>query len=526
MKSVKFWKRPAFFYVLWLAAMAALGVLFWSQGISMGWLLLGLIPLLVFACRPSSQLHSVCLEGDSKLKTGITILVAVVTIAICVLPMDWLPLWNGEVPDHRNQYELMAENILEGRFYFDYEDGEELLKLENPYDPAQRHEAGVYYHWDHAFYKGRYYMYFGVVPVFWVFLPYRVLTGNSLPAYQGTQLFVTIAICGIFMLLRMIAKRFFPKMSFGAVLTLSSAISIMSMWYSTVEPALYCTAITAGIALEVWSLYFFFKAVWVETQENEQIALATIGATLGALVFGCRPTIALANVVVLPLLVTFLKKHTFSWKLLGKLCIAVLPYVLVGAALMYYNYARFEDPFEFGQTYQLTAADQSNYATKLDFQEIIRILNGLGESLLQFPKFSEEFPYLRHGGVLINFPILLFIFSALRRDSRKALGRAKISGLFLSLIMVSVVITVMGVVWTPFLLERYHMDFYFLLGIGCFIAVGIWCRTERPAVRKKINTGIVVMSTVTVMSCFLLGLRAVNTYYPEKVEQIGRFLFG
>ena len=525
MKFIKILKKPVCFYALWLAVMISLGILFGKSGISMGWLLLGVIPLLVFVCRPASQMHKVCVEGDSKLKTAITVVVAVITVSVCVLPMNWLPLWNGEVPDHRNQYELMAENILEGRLHFDYEDGEELLKLENPYDPNQRHEAGVYYHWDHAFYKGRYYMYFGVVPVFLAFLPYRVLTGSDLLAYQGTQFFAAIAIIGIFMLLRMLAKRFFPKMSFGAVLTLSATVSVMSLWYSTVEPALYCTAISAGVALEVWSLYFFVQAVWVEKQENEQIALATIGALLGALVFGCRPTIALANVVVLPMLVVFLKQHKFSWKLLGKLCIAVLPYVLVGAALMYYNYARFEDPFEFGQAYQLTAADQSNYATKLDFKEIIRILNGLGSSLLQFPGFTEEFPYLRHGGVLFNFPILLFIFSALRRNSRKALRRDKISGVMLSLLAVSVIITVMGVVWTPFLLERYHMDFYFLLGIACFIAVGAWSRTERPAVRQKINIGVAVMSAVTVLSSFLLGLRQVQVYYPEKVEQIGKFLF-
>ena len=41
----------------------------------------------------------------------IAFVVALITIMICVLPMDNLPKWNGEIPDHRNQYELMAEAI-------------------------------------------------------------------------------------------------------------------------------------------------------------------------------------------------------------------------------------------------------------------------------------------------------------------------------------------------------------------------------------------------------------------------------
>lgn len=526
MRVVNFLKRPVCIYVIWLVTMAWLGVLFSGWGINLGWLLPGVIPILVYTCRSSSWLHRISMEEDSKKKIAITCLVAILTIFACVYPMDRLPIWNGEIPDHRNQYELMAENILDGRLHFDYGDEDQLLQLENPYDPAQRQEAGVQYHWDHAFYNGRYYMYFGVVPVFLAFLPYRILTGTSLHAYQGTQLFAAVAIIGIFVLLRMLAKRFFPKMSFGAVLAFSAAVSFMSIWYSTAEPALYCTAITAGIALEVWSLYFFVRAVWVEKNENEQIALATVGALLGALVFGCRPTIALANVIVIPMLAVFLKQRSFSWKLMGKLCVAALPYVIVGATLMYYNYVRFEDPFEFGQAYQLTVADQTAYTVKLNFKEIIRILNGIGDNFFHLPDLSEKFPYLNHGGAFLNFPILYLIFSALRRESRNALRKESLSGMLTGILVATVIITIMGVLWTPYLLERYRMDIYFLLGIGCFVAIGGWYYTESPKVQMKLNTGIVIMSLLTVLSSALFCLREIGAYYPEKVERLGKLFFG
>ena len=366
-----------------------------------------LVVLVLFALRPSSLLHKVNLENSTVIKKLFTLLVALLTVAACILPMDMLPLWNGEVPGHRNQYELMAENILEGRLDFAYGDEAGLLELENPYDPAERKAAGVIYHWDHAFYDGHYYMYFGVVPVFLAFLPYRVLTGTALTTYHATQLFTAVTIAGIFMLFDLLAKRFFKRLPYSVYLLLSVAFSAMSVWYAAAEPALYCTAITAALALEVWSLYFFMRAVYVEKRENRQILFAGIGALLGALVFGCRPTIALANLLVIPMLMAFLKQRKVTGKLLGKLCLAALPYAMVAAGLMLYNYARFDDPFEFGQKYQLTVADQSQYSVALHADTVLRIINDTISNFFATGKIKTAFPYVRTSSVFFNFPILL-----------------------------------------------------------------------------------------------------------------------
>ena len=115
-------------------------------------------------------------EGCKKL---LTIFVLAATVLIAILPMRLAPLWNGEQPGHRNQYEKLAEAFLEGHLDIDYGDMDpKLLALENPYDPAERQKAGVFYHWDHSFFNGKYYMYFGVVPVVLVFLPFRAVFGQ------------------------------------------------------------------------------------------------------------------------------------------------------------------------------------------------------------------------------------------------------------------------------------------------------------------------------------------------------------
>src|SRR5699024_12371736 len=188
----------------------------------------------------------------------------------------------------------------------DEEDKEKQSNMKNLYETHERIVNKLVNRWDHEYYDVHYYMYFGVVPVFLIFLPYRIITGMPLTTYHATQVFVAVFIIGIFVLFRLLAKLFFKNLSFWVYLALSVSFSVMSVWYSTVEPALYCTAITCAMVLEIWSLYFYIRAVWAETRENRQIAYAFIGAFLGALAFGCRPPIALANILFLPMLIFFL----------------------------------------------------------------------------------------------------------------------------------------------------------------------------------------------------------------------------
>ena len=457
-------------------------------------------------------------------KSLVAALVALLTILLCVLPMGELPLWNGEKPGHRNQYELMAEAILEGRITFDYGDEDALLALDNPYDPEERKAARVPYHWDHAYYDGQYYMYFGIVPVFLAFLPYRLLTGEALTTYHATQLFVAVAIVGVFVLLLTLRRRFFPSLPYGICLCLSVAFSVMSVWYATAEPALYCTAITAAIMLMVWSLYFFIRGVWVEERENRQIALAAAGALLGALAFGCRPPIALAGLLVIPALVEFLRGRKFTVKLLGKLALAALPYLVVGVSLMVYNTVRFDDPFEFGQAYQLTVADQSQYRVTLNGEMLKRIVKGLGEMFFDHNGRTAVFPFVRTNGVFLNFPILFLSLGIADPRAFRAMREKRLSWLVLGLAVTVLVITAFDVMWSPYLLERYRMDVYFLMGLLCFLAVGLWYESADKWTRRGIVTLVAVLSAVTVISAFLLYLCRVNVSYPDRVSAIAAVL--
>lgn len=235
-----------------------------SKTLLAGYFIWGVFFVILFCLRPGSVLHTITIEAKSRNTRWLSFLTLTMTILLCVLPMSLSPSYNGEKPDYMNQYELLTESFLEGHLYIDYDDIDpKLIALDNPYDPEAREAADVSFHWDHAFYNGHYYMYFGVVPVFLLFLPYRLLTGMSLTTYHATQIFTALFIAGVFSLFYMLGKTFFKKLSLGLYLTLSTAFSVISVWYAVSAPALYCTAISAAVCMEIWSFFFFIRAVFI-----------------------------------------------------------------------------------------------------------------------------------------------------------------------------------------------------------------------------------------------------------------------
>jgi hypothetical protein len=296
-----------------------------------------------------------------KKKIGIIISV-IFTLLICTIPMGLSPEWNGKNMYHRNQYELLAESMLKGKVDIEYDSVfyDELSKMENPYDTEKRTEDNIQYKWDHAYYKGKYYMYFGVVPVIVTFLPYRLITGHSLNTYHATQIYVGIFIIGIFYLFYYLKNKTKSKISTIEYIIASIAVSLASIWYAVDYPALYTTAITSGLMFSILSIIMFMKCI---LDDKKSIKYLILGSLFGALIFGCRPTIGFVNILFFPALLSVIKKEKREEKILITL-LSLLPYIIIAILLMLYNYVRFESVFEFGQTYQLTDSDQTKMLAK------------------------------------------------------------------------------------------------------------------------------------------------------------------
>lgn len=431
------------------------------------WCFIGLV---LWFIRPNSPLHQGYFSMGKTAQRWFSVILCVATILLCVLPMTVSPIWTGEEVTYRNQYEVMADRMLEGHLTFDYEPDPALLAMENPYDRDARDEQGVEYHWDHAFYNGKYYMYFGVVPEFLAFIPYKLITGQSLPSYRATRLFTAVFIIGLFVMMKKLAERYFPKLTKAAYAFGCVSFSVFSAWYFTAAPAMYCTAISAAVCLEIWSIILFYSALFETKTEKGTVAAMTAGSLLGALVFGCRPPVALANIVFFPFLIAIIRAKKIKKRLIPRVALILLPYVVVGISLMLYNYVRFDNPFEFGQSYQLTVADQSHYGNLLSRLKPKTILRTIRYYLADF-RPNKDLPHI---GILIASPMitLSILWILCCKKGLKALFTSDILPCFLTLCLAVGIIIVFNSACAPYPRPRYRADFNWILSLLSFIAIG------------------------------------------------------
>jgi len=112
-----------------------------------------------------------------------------------------------------------------------------------------------------------------------------------------------------------------------------------AMWEVPITSAHACAM--AGILAIFWSLHATRRRFW-------WLVLASVA--LGFAV-GARPTYLFGCAALLAPLWYWGKRATWRDASLA----AILPLALIGAALAWYNFARFDNPLEFGQRYQLNA---------------------------------------------------------------------------------------------------------------------------------------------------------------------------
>ena len=461
---------------------------------------------------PWSALHDIRMGDDSdalggwrgKLARWAAPVCCAVLCAGAVAVMTLNPVWTERAGyGHLRQYEQLARSFVEGRLDLGYEADPVLAELENPYDPAARAEAGANVHWDSAYYDGKYYVYFGVAPVVLFMVPSLLITGAPLEAWQVTQICCALFYIALFALARLLAKRFFPRMSLGCYLALASAFSIMSSWLCLAMPALYCTAIMCGMALMTASLLLFFRAVFCAKSSREELACALGAAVLGALAIAARPPIALANLLAVPLLAEHVRTHERNRQLTRRIALVLLPYVLVIAALLWYNHARFGDAFEFGVSYQMTSIDQSAIRAGGNIS-LERLVAGVREMYFFGRSFSERFPWIHWDGSFVNFPILFCVFRAFRPEVRAELKRQHLLGVIAAAGIVLLLIAASEMFFSAFITPRYRMDANWLLAIQALIVAGATQNATDERSAKAYGVWLSLFAVGVLLACVLL----------------------
>ena len=270
--------------------------------------------------------------------------------------------------------------------------------MKNPYDTIALQAAGIGYRADYAYHNGKYYVYFGIVPVLLLYLPYYLLTGGALQNYVAVFVFFAGFIIAAAGFVYELMKRYFKEQPFylWAVGT-GMLVGSYSMFYLLIRPDLYHVPIVASAMFATGGLWLYLAGL---NRPKKAVGLYAFGSFCMAFTAGCRPQFILfaALAVVLFWERVFVKRELFSKKGWRQTAALVVPYVLIAAGLMAYNALRFGSPFDFGASYSMTSNDMTHRGTNLE-----RILYGIWYFLFEPMQLEGKFPYLQSASIATDY---------------------------------------------------------------------------------------------------------------------------
>lgn len=465
---------------------------------------------LVRLLRVKNGSYTKMFKGDSRNQK----IIMTIAIVINVFVFICLGVINPEykaTTSHHYQYYRLAEAILDGYFYLNDTPPASLIMLDNPYDPDMRRTAvnnnGESFKWDTAYRNGRYYVYFGIVPCLMYYLPLKAM-GIELSNKYFIMAVVSIIIIFGYLLLYEINRRWFKNISFLAHLMLSIIfVNSTGIILATRAMDLYHVPIMAAMMFLIMTMYFWIKALPEKEKGTLKGKYLTIGSITMALVAGCRPQLLLMAFISVPLFWdhVFKQRTLFSKTSVRKTVGFMLPFVIFGAFMMFYNYARFGSVFDFGQNYNLTVMDMT-----AEHFNIEKIPLGLFTYFLQLPGTSVIFPYIHYagtytqfmgnyvreevtGGMFIHHIILFFLIMTTK--VKDLLKEKKLLWIVCMLLGISLIVCMLDFN-TGGIVERYRTDFTWQIFLAAIIVI--------YAVLEKYNNTPFYVLILTVLSvCFM-----------------------
>ncbi len=421
------------------------------------------------------------------------------------------------------------------------EPSEDLLKLDNPYEYVKRDaEVGSgNFLWDHCFYNGKYYSYYGIGPVLALFLPYHLITGYYFPSGWATLMFSLIGILFLTKIyLAVIEKKFrdLPTNSVTAgLITLQLSSGIM---FSAARPLFYELAIASGFMCVAIGAYLLMTSNILWDGKISYVRLGFASFFLGYAVL-CRPTLAVYCIAALFFFAGGLKKALDGLEKRQKTrtffkyaAVALVPLGIIALGQMTYNYLRFDNPLDFGIQYSLTIND----FTHAEFHWKYVLIN-MYAYLFNMPHFTpRKFTYLassaeRFGingytffddagknlvsvGIIYRaLPMFAYLFSG------KALKRVEKKKRILPILLIGVTCILMPLAiifssWESGYAVRYNADFSWQMVIGALVVAFTLYKSIKSESTKKLVDLIFTFSTVVCVYVNIAQLIAFTSVEP------------
>ena len=508
-------------------------------------LLIWLIGMLLVIFGPRSWIYTTRLdlrEGRQRFLVAAILLINIIATASAAKAAD--PVVWREDRDARDyqekEYELYAEALLKGHTWLDIRPPRYLTRMRNPYDRFQRDAVADQYDekvlWDVAYYNGRYYVYFGIVPAILSFVPVRLVTGRALPTWKAVQGMAVLLWLASFYLIYVLVRKYFKKTSLGIYLLLAMTfVFAAGVIYLVTFPVVYSVPFIYGLVFSIAGLALWLRSF--DRKGNPHRMRMAIGSLLIALTLGCRPTMILSVVLAFPVFWEQIRQGKFFIPKKDSLLntgAVILPFIPVGLIQMSLNSARFGSPFDFGADYNLTVSD----LTKKTYS-IARNIPVLFQELVQPLHIEPQFPFITGVEVTTGFQgymfkdkmiggffalnmLALFCFWIFR--IRKKMRAQKVFGLAavsfaIAALLVELDVQIGGIS------QRYMIDYGWLFMMTAILAILTILETTDKhgyfAYLKIILVLTVLCVGVNYLSVFSDGLAiSVRRYNPELFYKI------
>ncbi len=291
----------------------------------------------------------------------------------------------------------------------------DFLKLKNPYNPSENGRIKIH---DFSYYKNKYYIYFGATPVILLYLPYKLITKQNLHEEIPGFIFGMISFLFSVGIINRIKQTYFnninKKLYYLSIITLGLG-NINCFLMQKVDA--YQISILCANAFFLGSIYFMIKHF---TSKGLSTIEIIIYSTFLGLAICSKQTYCVSSFVIFFIFVKCLLKSKKDF-----ICF-ILPFLTVMILLGFYNFLRFENPFESGIKYQLTVADNTKVLLSGDF-----IPENIYHNFLEPPMLNGTFPFIhltqaippfvesssilwleKTAGMLTSFPITLIFIIA------------------------------------------------------------------------------------------------------------------
>jgi hypothetical protein len=430
-----------------------------------------------------------------------------------------------------SNYASLAQGFFRGQLYLEHWVNPKLVALPYPYDFKAR--QGIHYEWDASYLNGKYYLYSSPLPAILGYMPLRILR-RGYPPDSFVALFFS---AWAFLVSVAFARRALKNplnIPFPLWVLFIGLGNVIAFVIVTVH--MYEVAIICGMAMTaMWAL-----ALLRYNESPTPGRAAWLGLWL-ALSIAARP-----NLGVLLLVMPFVIERT------RKTIVAVLaPLAIVAIGMLWYNFARFGNPLEFGIRYQLTNVDMQGQkvCSLCTFPEVARFGNNIQHYLFWPLHIHSKFPFVDANPARVDRAVswptangmteqiigiapiaplmmlgtLLAITLALIRGSSDVSTRTALQ------VMCGAWLILFGLSSCWWIVARYSLDFMMLMSIATVVCIetiltSLRATTIRVAPLRAIVAALACYSIITAILLGFAGpgdgFKRANPVVFEKVSRV------